>query len=140
MFGEIRIVDLDSTVSDDRWRLWMIDPMKEDNFEKYYPYHSFCDQDKPINRHIVDESPVPVFFLTARPESVRGKTQKWLKENGFKCQGLLMRSDSDTSSSVDFKKSIATELLQIFKIESAYDDRFDIIKMYDSLNIKGVLV
>ena len=136
----IRIVDLDSTVSDDTWRLWLIDPSQEDGAEKYHHYHIHCNQDRVINRHIVDESPVDVFFLTARPEYVRDKTTQWLHNNHFAYKALIMRPNDNHEHSVDLKRKTISNLLNLFKIERAYDDRKDIIDMYYSIGVKGILV
>ena len=74
----IRVVDLDSTISDDSWRHWMIvQSLPDTDPQKYYAYHMHCDGDLAINRYIVDESPHDVVFVTgslflvgeARPSS-----------------------------------------------------------------------
>lgn len=138
--NEIRIVDLDSTISDDTWRLWLIDPEAEDGEHKYHNYHIHCDEDKVMNRHIVDEAPCKVFFLTARPEYVRQKTRKWLEDNSFQYDALIMRPNDNHEHSVEMKRKFVTDLLKLFKIERAYDDRQDIIDMYHSIGVKGILV
>ena len=138
--GTIRVVDLDSTVSDDKWRQWLIDPQAEDGENKYHAYHIHCDRDSAINRHIVDESPVPVFFVTARPEYVRQKITNWLREKNFKYQALIMRPNGNHQHSVDLKRKLISDLLMMFEIERAYDDRADIIEMCKELGLRGILV
>lgn len=138
--NEIRIVDLDNTIAEDDWRHWMIDPAAEDGEHKYHEYHLHCDGDKVKNRHIVDESPVPVFFMTARPEYVRHKTATWLRDNNFSYKALIMRPNDNHEHSVELKRKLTLDLLKLFKVERAYDDRKDIIEMFQSLGIKGVLV
>lgn len=138
---KIRIVDLDSTITDDTWRHWLIDLNMEDtNPAKYYAYHLHCDGDKVINRHIVDESPYDVFFVTARHEYVREKTKRWLDDNGLKYKALVMRGNDDHQSSVDLKRKTVQFLKEYFEFENAYDDRKDIVEMYNSIGIKGILV
>lgn len=137
----IRIVDLDSTISDDSWRHWMIDPSLHDRHpQKYYAYHMHCDGDLVINRYIVDESPHEVVFVTARHEYVRQMTKDWLDSQGFKYKALIMRADNDHTPSVELKRKVVEQLLVMFNIERAYDDRQDIVDMYHSLGINGILV
>lgn len=137
----IRIVDLDNTISQDDWRHWMIDPQAADGDHKYHEYHLHCGGDSVINRHIVDESPVDVFFLTARPEYMRKKTKSWLHDNCFDYKVLIMRGNDDHRHSVELKRDVIKMLkLQMFEIEKAYDDRQDIVEMYRELGVKGVLV
>jgi hypothetical protein len=136
----VRIVDLDSTVSDDVWRQWMIVPDEPDSNEKYHAYHVHCDRDYVINRHIVDESPVPVVFLTARPEYLRKKTTDWLAANKLKHLSLLMRSNSDHTPSPEMKKRALSSIARFHTVERAYDDRPDIVAMYRAQGIEGVLV
>ena len=141
MSRQIRIVDLDNTISQDDWRHWLIDPQAPDGEHKYHEYHLYCDGDTPMNRYIVDESPVDVFFLTARPEYVRQKTIDWLDNQGFRYKALIMRGNDDHQHSVELKRGVVRMLkLQMFEIEKAYDDRQDIIDMYREMGIKGVLV
>jgi hypothetical protein len=139
---KIRIVDLDNTISDDSWRIWLIDTQQEDCDDKYHSYHIHCDQDEPMNRHIVDDSPFPVVFLTARPEYMREKTVEWLKKFNFNYKQLIMRSNGDHTPSVEMKRQVVKAMKDfgIYSIEKAYDDRFEIVKMYNANNIEGVLV
>lgn len=140
MKTKVRIVDLDSTISDDKWRQWMIDPSQDDSNEKYHSYHLHCDKDHVINRHIVDDSPVPVVFLTARPEYLRKKTEDWLDRNELNYQSLLMRSNHDHSPSPQMKKRAVDTIAILFDFERAYDDREDVVQMFRQSGIEAVLV
>jgi hypothetical protein len=141
MKPSIRIVDLDRTITDDRWRYWLINPRLPDTDPtKYYAYHNHCGGDEVINRHIVDESPVDVFFLTARHEYVRWQTMNWLHKNGFDYKALLMREDDNHESSAKMKQKKVAELMKTYTIEGAYDDRLEILNAYTQLGIKGVWV
>jgi hypothetical protein len=136
----IRIVDLDNTISDDAWRHWLIDPEAPDGLHKYHEYHLHCGGDNVMNRHIVDEAPCKVFFMTARPEYMRLKTRRWLEDNNFSYDALIMRPNDNEEHSAEMKRKFTLDLLKLFKIEKAYDDRQDIIKMYNSIGVKGILV
>jgi hypothetical protein len=136
----IRIVDLDNTISDDAWRHWLIDPEAPDGLHKYHEYHLHCSGDTVMNRHIVDEAPCKVFFMTARPEYMRLKTRRWLEDNDLHYDALIMRPNDNEEHSAEMKRKFTLDLLKLFKIEKAYDDRQDIIQMYNSIGVKGILV
>jgi hypothetical protein len=136
----IRIVDLDNTVSDDAWRHWLIDPEAPDGLHKYHEYHLHCGGDTVMNRHIVDEAPCKVFFMTARPEYMRLKTRRWLEDNDLRYHALIMRPNDNEEHSAEMKRKFTLDLLKLFKIEKAYDDRQDIVHMYNSIGVKGILV
>jgi hypothetical protein len=137
----IRIVDLDRTITDDTWRYWLIDPSLPDTDpNKYYAYHLHCGGDTVINRYIVDESPVDVFFLTARHEYVRKQTTDWLHNNHFKYKALIMRYDHNHVPSAQMKRQAVQSLMHSYQIEKAYDDREDIINAYAELGVEGMLV
>lgn len=126
------IYDLDSCVSDDRWRLHLL--------PDYDTYHFFCPNDIPVNKEIwpknLDEfSPI---IITARPEKFRAHTEKWLKEHGFLYVEMYMRDNDDLRSSPDLKRSAVKKLLDEYydpKILMAYDDRDDVLAMYKTLGI-----
>lgn len=136
----VRIVDLDGTVSDDSWRLWMIDWKEPDSVAKYHAYHIHCDRDHVINRSVVDDSPVPVVFLTSRPEYLRRKTAQWLFENNLSHIALLMRGNEDHTPSPQLKKSALVQIRAFFEIERAYDDREDVVQMFLANSVEAILV
>ena len=126
------IYDLDSCVSDDRWRLHLL--------PDYDTYHFFCPNDAPANKEIwpknLDEF-API-IITARPEKFRVFTEKWLKEHGFLYVEMYMRDNDDLRSSPDLKRSAVKKLLDEYydpKILMAYDDRDDVLAMYKTLGI-----
>lgn len=118
----------------------MIDPSQPDNTAKYHAYHIHCDRDHVINRHLVDDSPVPVVFLTARPEYMRRKTALWLKENNFNYEALVMRGNTDNTPSPEMKKNALRQIRRLFEIERAYDDRKDVVQMFRENGVEAVLV
>jgi len=147
MYGNIpgtvvRIVDLDGTISDDSWRLWLIDPQLPDSTEKYHNYHIHCSEDEVMNRHIVDQSPVPVFIMTARPAYLRQKTHTWLVTNRLRYKTMFMRPIEDHTPSVQLKENWVKQLYHnwMFGFENGYDDRADVVEMFNANGIKGVQV
>lgn len=126
------IYDLDSCVSDDRWRLHLL--------PDYDTYHFFCPNDLPANKEIwpknLDEF-TPV-IITARPMKFRAHTEAWLKQNGFLYVDLYMRGDDDMRTSPELKRDAINQIkLEYFNPEiiMAYDDRQDVLDMYESLGI-----
>ena len=58
----------------------------------------------------------------------------------FKYKALIMRPNDNHEHSVELKRKLTLDLLKLFKVERAYDDRQDIIDMFTSLGIKGIVV
>ena len=136
------IFDIDNCIANDAWRMAFIDWRPGLNGdERYGPYHERCDEDAPANTslllsvvHAFDHAPV---FFTARPESVRIKTEYWLyKHFGIARPVILMRGWAEFTPSVPLKR----RMLEKFRarlgpgdvITAAYDDREDLVEMYRS--------
>lgn len=126
------IYDLDSCVSDDRWRQHLL--------PDYDTYHFFCPNDLPVNRDIwptnLDEF-TPV-IVTARPEKFRAHTEAWLRQNGFVYVQLYMRGNDDMRTSPELKRDAVERIKHDYfnpEIKMAYDDRQDVLDMYETLGI-----
>jgi hypothetical protein len=148
--NRIAIFDLDGCISDDEWRLQFIESSGKDQFVKY---HIGLSEDKPlqsgidrITSHYISGD--AIVFITARPESVRLKTDIWLEKN-LKLSSeeycLFMRGDSEEGiGSVHLKDkmlhSLAWAMRSDQQIVSAYDDRSDIIEMYLKSGISGARI
>ena len=138
------IFDLDGCISDDRERLPLIDHSKDDPWKEY---HDKCHCDPLINGHLVSigkHLAVPIIF-TLRPESVRRKTEWWLKNvAGMPTEFLFMRKeDEHCTPSVELKENYLRKLEQAFhpaplEIVLALDDQRDILDMYESFGIKTI--
>ena len=86
------ILDLDGCISDDRWRLHLIDHNEPDMTKRYEKYHSVCDSDPPINRHLFD----------SLDEVVR--TRGWTKEQAaqYQLNGLLAGEETPVEAVAEF--------------------------------------
>lgn len=127
---KVRIVDLDSTVSDDRWRQWLIPNGGDISAEETYRnYHILCDGDAVVNADIVRNSPVPVVFVTSRPAYVREKTEQWLLANNLPYVALYMRPNGNEWGSPDLKRALVWKVCNDLccDIESVWDDRLDVL-------------
>ena len=133
------IFDLDNCLSDDGWRIDLIDWSQTDPDKRYAAYHDNCHHDQPANLNLFNAQLIvnkvrPVFF-TARPESVRAKTVEWIeRELQVKTPWLYMRGKDDHRPSVDVKRDMLRGFIDagVFKqdIWRAYDDHEGVLQMY----------
>lgn len=134
---KIRILDLDNCIADDSWRVNKIRWDIEDKEERYKDYHSHCGSDIVANPHLF--TGVQVVIFTARPESVRSTTLKWLEKNFIDCQYLAMREQGDSRHSVEVKEDQLKEFFVNFceadGVHDAFDDREDVVEMYRKYGI-----
>lgn len=82
-----------------------------------------------------------VFFVTGRPELMRGLTMKHLEGIFKKNDQLVMKSNTDIRQHWKFKKEVLHEIKKEYNILFAIDDRNSIIKMYqkDGINCLRVV-
>lgn len=147
---EYIILDLDNCVSDDSWRIHMIDKKQADPDLRYRNYHRFMGQDQCRNRHLFTSFHGRVIVSTSRPDRYRGDTEAWLARNDIHATFLFMRAEDDHRPSADVKREHAMKILgwlnrdpeQKNTIHCAYDDREDVVEMYKMLgiNAKRVLI
>jgi len=139
------IFDLDGCIADDRRRLPLIDPAAQD---PWAAYHAGCEDDPLMNEHwaALGELFEPIIF-TARPESVREKTERWLERNTrFEAMPLFifMRAEGCLMSSPALKESYLKQLfefgVQSHQIILAIDDREDVVAMYRANGLRAALV
>lgn len=131
---DVAIIDLDNCISDDKWRWSLFDLHRPIINERYERYHEACESDSYSNSDVI-KSLARQFTLvafTARPESVRIKTRRWLNRWRVPAAGLFMRPNDNHESSVNLKREMLNELRTDtgLKIFYAIDDRVDILDMY----------
>lgn len=148
---KIAIFDLDNCLSDDAWRVPLINWLETDMVRRYYAYHDQCHRDIPENRDMVarwSSKVDKVAFLTSRPVAVQEKTVSWIKTHivphlAFPDNWLLkMRHNNELDGSVVVKRRQLNELIldeddQAF-VAVAFDDRDDILEMYRAAGVKNV--
>jgi hypothetical protein len=132
------IFDLDGCIADDRRRQPLINMEAPDPWEAY---HADCEKDPLINGHLIQlASPFHLIVFTARPQNVRSKTERWLRDVAkLDALYIFMRQDECRKSSPELKEDY---LLSLFKygiapesIVCAYDDRQDVLAMYEKHGI-----
>lgn len=126
------IVDLDGTLADISHRRPLVQQAKPD----WDLFYESCDKDTP-NKWCVALIKVfkdfgyKVIILSARRESVRAKTQKWLKKvgipNSVGC--ILLRKNDDHSEDTDLKRKWLHNYGKN-KILFAVDDRQKVVDMW----------
>ena len=129
---DVAFVDLDNCISDDKWRWELFDLHLPIINERYQRYHEACESDLYQNSFIIRElaQKASIIIATARPESVRIKTQRWLNRWRVPHIRLLMRPNNDHRSSIPLKRDMLRSLPEGFKVRYAIDDRIDILDMY----------
>lgn len=131
---KVVIFDLDSCISDDHWRLPLID-MSLEKDERYKLYHQQCGHDKLANVEAINAYPSHrVVIITARPYDFYFETFTWLANNKIYPHALLMRQPDDTRTTVECKLEALTTLLTDWRyditdedIAAYYDDRTDVL-------------
>ena len=134
------IVDIDNCISDDLWRCHYI--LKNENipFKKFHKYHSLAPFDKawPFQQYAVHISNnEKIAFITGRPELYRHSTEKWLDIYGFEYDYLIMRPDDNSMPSPQFKLKAVIDLMAVDReeITMCYDDREDVLNVFQGLNL-----
>jgi len=130
------IVDLDGTLADCNHRLHFIEQPKKD----WNSFFNNCGEDSVIEpvRELINmlKEKYMIIILTARPNSIREHTTKWLEDNNIEYDALFMRGKNDYRKSPVVKSSLIEEMkchdyIPIYAIE----DRDDCIDMFNSLGI-----
>ena len=143
-FDTFVIFDLDGCISDDAWRFDFVQE-RENNDERWAHYHGSLHLDAPLLHggellmRCVASNLYPI-FITARPNAFRAATARWLESNfgliANKTASLLMRDDNCPLPTVHVKQTLLADLLadiDASSIVAAYDDREDIVTMYNSV-------
>jgi hypothetical protein len=152
---KVAIFDIDNCIAADSWRASLIDFGTADIDARYHAYHLKLGEDEFKNQtefyHWANRSDL-VAFITSRPERYRKETQAWLNKN---IDGLvhaaqfvmLMRADTDKRRSVEVKADLLRVLRHKFPefnfpddVVAAFDDREDVVAMYQKCGIKTAQV
>ena len=114
------IFDLDGTCADMKWRHVLAG--KEPNKKNWKKFKKWLRKVQ-SKKMLLKDRPVPgmrdmaillkkhAIYLTARNESYRDVTKKWLKRNGFPNLPLHMRKSSDRSAAGVLKEKVILDIL-----------------------------
>lgn len=126
------VLDLDGTISDDRWRQRYLPTDAADDPMAYDDYHCGCDLDDPFNVGLAEHVPddVHLIFLTSRPEKWRKATERWLAQHIRRpYTALYMRPDGNRQSSPQFKaRWLALYITPHYRVQRLVDDRLDVLE------------
>jgi len=128
------LIDIDGCISDDRWRLPLIDHTAQD---PWHDYHVAAEHDEPANLHVITE---PAIALTAMPARYAEIRRRWLRQHAPAVVRVVMRPDGDHSSSPILKRNMLRFVRGQFpseRIRAAYDDRADVVSMYRRAGINA---
>ncbi len=138
------IFDLDGTLADCEHRRHFVDPLyREDSFRIGKTFYEACDKDVPIN-HVIDifseynddeYNCNEIQIWSGRCESVRDKTEKWLKKytsfDRMNCRILKMRPIGDNTPDEKLKEKWLDEVIAEGKIiDFVFDNRTKVVDMY----------
>jgi len=145
----IKIFDLDNCIADDAWRASKIRFTEEDLFLKYHDYFSLSAFDELANTRPLEHSQWIV--ISARSELYRQITIEWIRRKTQQAQypgvihmplAIYLRQHDDHRPAVEIKRDIAKMILDTLTVPPiiAYDDRPEIVEMYESLGIKACVL
>ena len=132
MGKRIIIADLDGTLSDYGHRIHLY---KE---KDYTAFNKAGIGDKPIEKicniirmlHGEDDGETEIVIMTARDESCRKDTSKWLRLNDIPYDRLIMRPLKDMSSDPDCKRKLFEDNFDYKDIWFVLEDRKCVVDMW----------
>jgi phosphoglycolate phosphatase-like HAD superfamily hydrolase len=136
------LFDVDGTLANGDHRYHLYEGRDSDSWAAYI---AACIQDSPYTEvqwlnYIISQQPnVYIIVLTARSESGREVTEKWLMAHGIIYDELIMKPEDEAIVKVkdhDFKERILDELiLQNKKPFMVFEDRKSVVDMFRSKGI-----
>lgn len=144
--SDIILVDLDHTLSDARWRDHLIN--EKMTYSCWDKYHEECGYDpvfEPVAAVVraLRLCGAHVYIVTARPNSVRSKTEAWLSKHNINVDALIMRDNFDRTSSAKLKVKQIMHMMPInmlARVKLIIDDREDVIEEFSKIGICGLRV
>lgn len=151
------IVDIDGTIALDKHGEIIPTDFTREGWNEFHKHMDMYDADRfipiwsTINmiECIVNDSlgTIPIFFVTAREDTGKGKIRAntlELIDNCFGCvvdEQLYMRAENDFRSSAEVKRDILLhDVLPKYNVLFAVDDEEDNIKMFQTLGITAYKV
>jgi hypothetical protein len=129
MGKRVIICDLDGTISDYGHRLKLF------KLRDYEAFNAAGINDKPIENvcnilRALHSGEVEVVIMTARDESHRKDTAKWLRLNDVPCDRLIMRPAEDQSSDDFCKMKLMQKHIEESDIWFVLEDRQSVVDMW----------
>lgn len=144
--SQFTIFDCDNVLADDAWRIPLIDWKQKSLDLRYRAYHLASAFDEPCKWHSLKTLRAEnVLIFTAMPEEYRVLRQLWFNHRRIGYNKIYMRPTGNHEHSVQLKRWMLYRAYEDFGISpkhiaAAYDDRPDVIAMYQEEGINGQLV
>ena len=133
------ISDLDGTISNYEHRAHLYNDLLYSEFNKAGaddpPIENICN----ILRALKDDE-TEIIILTARDESCRAMTLKWLELNDIPCDQLYMRPLNDTTSDHITKENLYKNNLSDRNVWFVLEDRAVCVDMWRALGLSCLAV
>ncbi len=138
------IINLDGTISDDKWRERKIN-LNMSDMSRYHEYNLLAGFDDVGNEHLFRGKDIIVF--TSRYNFYSAITFEWLRRNNIEPKILMFAPDNMRISHQDLRRQQLTMLFRNDSdimpemITTAYDNRHEVCTMYrkEGLHAEQVL-
>ena len=130
------IISLDNTISDDSWRIEVINWEMEKAFQQYHRYQLLAGFDSIHNDKLFRNTGMDIIVLSSRPLFYGPITMEWLRKHHVDARYILLNADSDRSSEpFELKGVMLKQLNKQYGIKStaivhAYDSDPKVVRMY----------
>lgn len=126
------ILELDSVISDDKWREKHID-IKTMGMHRYHGYHLLAGFDDVCNEQLFSEH--EIIILTDHPVFYSVITYEWLRRNNISPKIMMFRPTQSTMSTRQQRYDQLMSMFRLFDVKkedivAAYDYRHEVCKMY----------
>lgn len=138
------ILDLDETISDDRWRQKEIN-LNIEGMERWHNYHLLAGFDDVCNEQLFRDTGCEIIIATGRYVLYAPITLEWLRRKNILAKIIMFRPNKDTRSPAELKhEQINTLIMQhgvkTEEIFCAYDDCHATCEMYRKRGIDAIQV
>lgn len=140
MIKKYTILDLDNCISDDLHRRNSLTNERFSPANRWNAYHIQCCLDKFV-WGIRTPIPENIIIFTGRPILYGTLTKYWLLKNKLPTDNVYMRPIGNFMPSPELKEYFLNIVLQDKNVEikMAYDDRQDVLNMYNKCGIQTTL-
>ena len=138
------ILDLDGTISDDKWREKFIN-LREQGQYRWHDYHLLAGFDLVCNEQLFRQTEHDIIIITSRSLMYRVITMQWLHINNIQPKYIAFRPSKSTLPSADVKNGLLTSLMlqhsiKLEDIKCAYDDCHEVCVMYRKMGLQAIQV
>lgn len=133
------IVDIDGTIANINHRLHFVKDKEEKDWKSFFAEMNKDEPRQDVIQQIYklcSDNSLEIIYVSGRPDTYRDQTEQWLKEFGLPYFTLLMRGGHDKRPDTEVKQDIYNKYLKHYKIDSVFDDRPSVIRMWKSNGVK----